>query len=416
MPPTGYRSALRRARNRNPVRALIAFIVIAAAAVTLALVFRLNTGYVLFVAPPYRVELSQNAFIIIALLVFLALYALIRAAVRLAKLPAEVREGRRRRQFERFRSKQDAAVVALLEGRHGKARQFAQEALAIPQSSPVAALVGARAALETRDWTAAAAMLERPDTHATNLAVPRLMLEAELALERGQPADALARLAELRREAGLHTAAQRLELRALTAAGRPAEIPALVDQLVRRKVYDAKQGELLRASAHAEALAGFAHDAAGLRAYWARVPESDRLQSKVARAAARSFLSLGADREAADILARSLERNWDPNLLPTYAQCRAPDATRQLEIAERWLVTHNQDATLLYALGRLCERQQLWGKAQTYLEASLALDNHWRAHVALGEMFAKLGRNDEANAHLAAALKLALGELTRDDA
>ena len=46
-----------------------------------------------------------------------------------------------------------------------------------------------------------------------------------------------------RREAGLHTAAQRLELRALTAAGRPAEIPPLVDQLVKRKVYDAKQGE-----------------------------------------------------------------------------------------------------------------------------------------------------------------------------
>lgn len=398
------------------MRALIAFIVIAAAAVTLALLFRLNTGYVLFVAPPYRVELSQNAFIIIALLAFIALYALIRAAVRLAKLPEEVREGRRRRQFERFRSKQDAAVVALLEGRHGKARQFAQEALAIPQSSPVAALVGARAALETRDWNAAAAMLERPDTHATNLAVPRLMLEAELALERGQPADALARLAELRKEAGLHTAAQRLELRALTAAGRPAEIPAIVDQLVRRKVYNAKQGELLRASAHAEALAGFAHDAAGLRAYWARVPESDRLQSKVARAAARSFLSLGGDREAADILARSLERYWDPSLLLIYAQCLAPDATRQLEIAERWLVTHNQDATLLYSLGRLCERQQLWGKAQTYLEASLALDNHWRAHVALGELLAKLGRHDEANAHLAAALKLALAELSRDDA
>jgi HemY protein len=396
------------------MRALIAFIIVAAAAVTLALLFRLNTGYVLFVAPPYRVELSQNAFIIIVVLAFAALYALIRAAVRLAGLPEEVREGRRRRQFERFRSKQDAAVVALLEGRHGKARQFAQEALAIPQSSPVAALVGARAALETRDWGAATAMLERPDTHATNLAVPRLMLEAELALERGQPADALARLAELRREAGLHTAAQRLELRALTAAGRPAEIPALVDQLVKRKVYDAKQGELLRASAHAEALATFAHDPAGLRAYWARVSESDRLQPKVAHAAARSFLQLGGDREAADIVARSLDRNWDPSLVLIYAQCRAPDPTRQLETAERWLVMHNQDATLLYALGRLCERQQLWGKAQTYLEASLALDNHWRAHVALGEMLAQLGRTDEANAHLAAALKLALAELQRE--
>jgi HemY protein len=396
------------------VRALIAFLVIATAAVTLALLFRINTGYVLFVSPPYRIELSQNAFIVIAVVTMLALYAVIRAAVRLANLPKEVREGRRRRQFERFRSKQDAAVVALLEGRHGKARQFAQEALAIPHSSPIAALVGARAALETRDYAAAAAMLDRPDTQATKLAVPRLMLEAELALERGQPADALARLAELRREAGLHTAAQRLELRALTAANRPQEIPALVDQLVKRKVYDTEQGELLRASAHAEALESFAHDAPGLRAYWARVPENDRLQPKVARAAATSFLSLGSDREAADIIARSLERNWDSRLVLLYAQCRAPDATRQLETAERWLVTHNQDAALLYTLGRLCERQQLWGKAQTYLEASLALDNHWRAHVALGEMLAKLDRHDEANAHLSAALKLALAQLERE--
>lgn len=395
------------------MKALIAFVIIAAAAVTLALAFRVNGGYVLLVSSPYRVEISQNAFIVLLILAFAAVYAAIRAGVRLARLPAEVREGRRRRQFERFRNKQDAAVVALLEGRHGKAREFAQEALAIPQSTPVAALVGARAALETRDFAGASAMLDRPDTRATNLAVPRLMLQAELALERGQPAEALARLAELRREAGLHTAAQRLELRALTAAGRPAEIPALVDQLVKRKVYDPKQGELLRASAHADALAGFAHDAAGLRTYWARVPEGDRLQPKVARAAARSFLSQGSDREAAEIVARSLDRHWGPSLLLTYAECRPPDAMRQLETAERWLANHNQDAMLLYALGRICERQQLWGKAQTYLEASLALDNHWRAHVALGELLTSLGRNDEANAHLAAALKLALAELQR---
>jgi HemY protein len=395
------------------MRALIAFLLLAAAAVTLALLFRVNTGYVLFVAPPYRVELSQNAFIIIAVVAFLALYAVIRAAVRIAQMPAEVREGRRRRQFERFRSKQDAAVVALLEGRHGKARQFAEEALAIPHSSPVAALVGARAALETRDYAGASMMLDRPDTHATNLAVPRLMLEAEIALERGQPAEALARLAELRREAGLHTAAQRLELRALNAAGRPAEIPALVDQLVKRKVYDAQQGDLLRASAHAEALASLTHDAAGLRTYWARVPENDRLQPKVARAAARSFLQLGGDREASDIIAKSLEKNWDSGLTLLYAECRPADSTRQLETAERWLVRHNQDASLLYALGRLCERQQLWGKAQTYLEASVALDSHWRAHMALGEMLVKLDRHTEADAHFAAALRLALAELER---
>jgi HemY protein len=395
------------------VRGLLAFLVLAAAAVTVALLARINAGYALFVAPPYRVELSLNTFFLLTAAAFIALYAFARIVTRLSRLPRDVRELRRRRQVGRARAKEDAAVVALIEGRHGKARQFADESLAIPGSSPVGSLIAARAALETRDFDAVESALARPEARAPSLAVSRLMLEAEVALERGQPVDALARLAELKKEAGSHTAALRLELRALTAAGRHAEIPTLIDQLVKRKVYDAAQGEVLRASAHAEALASFAHDASGLRDYWNRLPDAEKLQPKIARAAAEAFIALGGDREAADIIARSLDRRWDSDLATLYAECTSADATRQLETAEQWLVDHNQDANLLYALGRLCERAQLWGKAQTYLEASLALDNSWRANLALGEMQANLGRTDEANAHLAAALKLALAELNR---
>ena len=393
------------------MRALVAFLLLAATAVLAALLFKLNEGYALFVAPPYRVELTLNTFLILLVLLFLLVHAVLRLASRLARLPRLVREHRRRQQAERARVRFEAAVVSLIEGRGGKARQYAGEALEIPQSSPVAALVGARAALDMRDYEAALALLARPDAQATSLAVPRLMLQAEIALERGQPSDALARLAELRREAGLHTAALRLELRALTAAGRQGEIPALVDQLVKRKVYEPDQGQALRARAHANAIGALSHDAAGLRAYWARLTDAERVQPVVAEAAARAFLHQNADREAAEIIVRALERTWEPRLLQWYAECRTPDPTRQLEAAERWLVEHSQDATLLYALGRLCERQELWGKAQTYLEASLALDNHWRTHVALGELFASLGRTDEANAHLAAALRLAITAL-----
>jgi HemY protein len=393
------------------VRALIAFLLLAATAVLAALLFRINEGYALFVAPPYRVELTLNTFLILLVLLVVVVHALLRVVSRLARLPRVVREHRRRQQLERARSRFDAAVVALIEGRGGKARQYAGEALEIPQSSPVAALVGARAALDMRDYDAALALLARPDAQVTSLAVPRLMLEAEIALERGQPSEALARLADLRREAGLHTAALRLELRALTAAGRHGEVPALVDQLVRRKVYDPEQAHVLRARAHADAIAALAHDATGLRAYWGRLTDADRAQPMVAEAAARAYLGQHADREAAEIIVRALERTWEPRLVQWYAECRTPDATRQLETTERWLVEHSQDAALLYALGRLCERQELWGKAQTYLEASLALDNHWRTHVALGELFASLGRTDQANAHLAAALRLAITAL-----
>lgn len=393
------------------MRLLFAFLLLATLAVVAALLFKLNAGYALFVAPPYRVEVSLNAFIVILVVAFIAAYLLLRLGTRIAGLPAQVRASRRQRNAERARGKQDAATVALLEGRYGKAKQYAEEALAIPRSSGLAALLGARAAADMRHFDEAHALLSRPDAGAASLAVPRLMLEAEMALEQGQPGAALTKLAELKREAGLHTAALKLELRATIAAGRHADVPPLVEQLVKRKVYDTAQGDLLRTTAYAQALAQQRIDAAGLRAYWNRIPDADRTDPKVARSGATAFLTLGGDREAAEIVVRALDRNWDADLAVLYAQCRAADTSAQLQTAERWLLTHNTDATLLYALGRLCERESLWGKAQTYYEASLALEPHWRTHVALGEMLARLERHDEANVHLAAALKLSLAAL-----
>ncbi|MBK7793561.1 MAG: heme biosynthesis protein HemY [Betaproteobacteria bacterium] len=393
------------------MRILFWFLLLAAAAVGVALAMKISTGYALFVAPPYRVEVSLNLLLVALVAGFVGAYVLLRIVRRAMGLPDEVRAARRRAQQDRARAKHDAAVVALLEGRYGRSRKLAEEALAIPQSSGLAALVGARAAMETRDFGAAATLLRRADAQVPALAVPRLMLEAEIKLAQRQPMEALAVLQALKKEAGLHTAALRLELRALQGAGRYAEIPPLVDQLIKRKAYGAEEGAHVRAAAHAEELAARAHDLTGLRSYWNRLSDTEQRQPRIAQAGARSFLALGGDREAAELLTRSLDRHWEPGLVELYAACRPPEPTRQLEQAERWLQAHDRDATLLHALGTLCQRQQLWGKAQTYLEASLALEPSHRTHLALGELFRQLGRDAEASAHLAAALKLAVAEL-----
>jgi HemY protein len=393
------------------LRILFWFLLLAGGAVAVALATKLTTGYALFVAPPYHVELSLNLLAVLVIAAFIAGYILLRIVRRTLGLPDEVRLLRRRQRQERARMRQDAAVVALLEGRYGRARQYAEEALAIPGSSGLAALVGARAAIEAREFAEAEALLMRTDAQTQSLAVPRLMLEAELKLAQGQAREALEALQMLRREAGSHTAALRLELRALQAAGRYAEIPALVDQLVKRKTYGATEGDFVRAAAHAQELGARAHDAAGLRAYWAKLSDAEQRLPRIAGAAARSFIALGGDREAADLLARSLEHEWSADVVRLYAECRPADVTPQLEQAERWLARHSGDATLLLALGILCERAQLWGKAESYFEASLAHEDSWRTRVALGELYARLGRDKEANANLAAALKLALAEL-----
>jgi len=395
------------------MRFLFWFLLLAVAAVAAALAVKLNNGYALLVAAPYRIELSLNLFLFLIVAGFASLYFALRAIVHTARLPAQVREWRKRQREARSRARQDAAMIALLEGRYVKAQQQAGEALTFPGSSGLAALIGARAAIDVRQYGAAEELLARPEAQATSLAVPRLTLSAESALDQGQPQEALRILSSLKREAGLHTAALRLELRATQAARRFGDIPPLVDQLVKRGVFDAAQGEQVKIAAQREQLRSLATDAVGLRETWSRLSEATRTEPRIARAAARSFLQLGGDREAADIVVRSLERTWDSELVEVYGECRLGDATRQLEQAERWLAAHNDDAMLLQVLGTLCERAQLWGKAQTYLEASLALDNRWRTHLTLGEMLGRLGRSDEANAHFVAALRLATDELKR---
>ncbi len=390
---------------------LIGGLLLAAAAVGLAILGKFNTGYVLVVAPPYRIELALNLVLILAALAFVLLYAAVRVTVRTLNLPARVRAFRREQQVRRAREQQDAAVVALLEGRYGKAQQHAQAALAIPHSSGLAAIVAARAALDVRDFDRADEHLSRLDAQVPALAVPRTMIEAELLLEQGRPADALAVLGRLRKEVGMHTAALRLELRALQAARRWAEAPAVIEQLVKREVLEPDQAAHLRSRILAERLRELANDPRGFRDAWARLAEADQSDSRIAAAGARALLEQGADQEAVDIVARALDHTWSQDLLLLYGECKGANVLRQIEQAEKWLPEHNRDPLLMLTLGRLCVRQQLWGKAQTYLEASLALENTYSGHLALGEMLGKLGRTDEANAHLAAAMRLALDKL-----
>src|SRR5438067_12710696 len=247
------------------MRILFWFLLLAIAATAVALAFKLNNGYALLVAPPYRIEISLNLLLILLIGGFFGLHLLARLISGTVQLPATVRAWRRQQKRERARAKQDAAIIALLEGRYGKAQQPAVEALAIPQSSGLNALIAARAARDVREFDTVDAFLNRPDALSPSLAVPRLMLLAESALEQGQPQEALRILRDLRKEAGMHTAALRLELRALQAAARWSDIPALLEQLVKRKVFDPGQAEQVRMTAQSEHVKPLAYDAAELR-------------------------------------------------------------------------------------------------------------------------------------------------------
>ena len=73
----------------------------------------------------------------------------------------------------------------------------------------------------------------------------------------------------------------------------------------------------------------------------------------------------------------------------------ATDTTRQLKKAEAWLKNRGEDPDLILTAARLCLRNELWGKARSYLETVISLRPTPEAYSEYGALLTQMG---EANA------------------
>ena len=375
-------------------------------AVALVLAIKTNVGYVVLMYPPYRIDFSLN-FLIIALIVgFSVLYGLVRVAVHTWRLPAYVRRFRRERKREKARRATLEAELAFAEGRYPKAERLAGEALDIGESPLLNALLAARAAHEQRNFRARDDYLARAERLSPSHATARLMTHVELLLDARDVQQALPLLKQLKDAAPKHTGVLRLDLKAQQQAKNWDQVLATLVQLEKRDAIEPLQAEPLRVNAHIENLKRKAHMAEALKEYWEKMPAADRINSKIAVMAAKLFLGMGGTRQAREIIEQSLDKHWDSGLVELYGQCADKDVVKQIERAEKWLPSHAKEPALLLALGRLCARQELWGKAQSYIEASLAVESTREAHLALAQLLEKMNKVDEACKHYRQSLAL----------
>jgi HemY protein len=390
------------------MRLLLWLIGLFALAVGLTVAARYNSGYVLLVLPTHRVELSVNLAVILLLLAFVAFYVLARTLLLALDMPARARQFRRDQDRARSRKVFQDALKAYFEGRHGRSERLAKEALALGESPALSLAVAARAAHELRAFQSRDDYLQAMEKAAPQGAYLREMTRAELLLDERRYHDALQALARLPDK---HTAALRLELKAHQLAKNWDQVLALLPQLERRKVFEPAVLDQFKRYAQMENLKRKALDARSLRDYWERLPAAERKDSRVSAAAAQCFIALGGCAEAHRIIEDSLEQNWDSTLLPLYVECLPRDSRRHLERAEGWLKQHPGDPVLLLALGQLCVSQELWGKARSYLEASLAIEASHTAYVQLGQLLEKIGKPQEASGVYRRGLDLALVQL-----
>lgn len=123
-------------------------------AVAIVLTARLDQGYVVIVYPPWRIETSFMLATLLATLLFLVAYVSVRLVRVALRLPGEVKSWRAERNKRKADDTLCRATAALIAGDAEAARELADQVLA-GEALPLAALLAARAALDTGDHAAA---------------------------------------------------------------------------------------------------------------------------------------------------------------------------------------------------------------------------------------------------------------------
>lgn len=392
------------------MRWLIWILVVAGLATGLTLLAQMNTGYVLVSLPGHRIELSLNFALVLLALGFVLVYMLVRLLAVTIELPRRVARFRAARRREKAHGTLVEALREYFAGRYARAEKTVNKAVALGGPGDLGAIIAAHAAHELRASDRRDGYLAKLPRDPAKSDAAAVISAAQMQLDERLPEDALATLAVLPKK---HTAALRLELRARQRIGQWDLVPALIDQLAKRDVFSTEQADVERRHAWRQLLLHKSGDADVLAETWKRVPDRYRRDSVVAGAAAKAFLAAGRTGEAAAIIERSLDQEWDGGLANLYGGCGDADTLQRIERAERWLKDHRTDSVLLLALGRLCAHQQLWGKAQSYLEASVALEPTYAAHLELAQLHEHLEHDDAARAHHRASLDLAVEQLNR---
>jgi HemY protein len=356
-----------------------------------------NPGYVLVVYPPYRIELSLTLFITGLLILLIVTYFSLRIFTALLRLPNYVRNFRENRALGIGRLAMMEALTAFFEGRYAAAERAAVRAMESGEKSGINPIIAARSAHELREYDKRDSYLASTQGKAVGESTMRLIAKTEFMLDQKQPQLALDSLKKLYASGKQkHIGALQLELKAYQQARNWDGVLATITQLEKRSAIDLSVATQLRQQAWLEKLSAQPQELQSLLTLWKSIPDEFKKRPRVAALAASDFIKLKDCKSAQKLLTDSLNSHWDSELISLYGECQGPNNIGQIEQAEMWLKVHSDDAGLLLSLGKLCLHQGLWGKAQSYLDASNSLNPSSAAYTALGQLAEKLLKTDDA--------------------
>ncbi|MDH4071902.1 MAG: tetratricopeptide repeat protein [Gammaproteobacteria bacterium] len=356
----------------------------------------------------FRGKIIEMSVIVLAVLVVL-LFGAIWLAAKLLDAPRKLGEAAGRYRAGRAGARLTRGVIEVAEGNFAKGERMLARSAGNSEAPLLNYLQAARAAHllgqdERRDtW------LKQAYENLPGAANAVLLTQAELQLDQKQYEQALATLRRIEESSPNHSRALTLLGRTYYRLGDWQQLAELLPRIRKHGRIDSATLEQWSVTVYREQLTK-SSGVAALDETWQKVPKDLRQNVDIQEAWFTNLLRAGLHERAEKELVAELKRAWHAPLVRIYGRVEGNDPVRQLRRAEDWLSGHPEDPDLLLTAARLCLRNELWGKARSYLETVIALRPSPDAYSEYGRLLKRLGEDEAAAEAFRDGLGLVSGE------
>lgn len=353
-----------------------------------------SAGKMIISVAGWRIDAPLWLAAVAFILSYFLLHFFVRLALNVMNTPAFLKKMTQNMHKKRAKRYTKKGLVALAEGQYIQAEKMLIRGAQYSENPWWNYLCAAKAAQaqganERRDNYLKRAYDDTPDA---KQAIS--VTQAELQYQQGQYNQSIHTLKQLIHHSPHHEQALKLLQLNLIELKDWQALLELLPKLKRDRVLANDQLQALEVKAYTHILKEL--DKTGtfkeLSALWHKMPSQVRVHPDVAIIYAQALIHHLKPIEAESVIKNALKQHWREDLVRLYGQILHPQPKKMLVDAEQWLNLHPESAALLQTLGRICEQMQLWGKAQRYFEASLALEPCAQTYAELGTLLEKMNQ------------------------
>lgn len=371
-------------------------------AAAVAPLFKSDPGLVKIHFQGWTIETS----VLVLILAAVAIWFIVHFTIRIWKVPGQTA---RRIREQRALVQLEKGLLALSEGDWVTAERSLQKSADSHGKTTARYLAAAQAADGQDAGERAEWYLGQADTRNRKQRFLVDLTRARILTNNGQYSDAIPLLEDLQKMKRKHQQVLELLSTCYDETGQWESLQKILPVMQKAGMVDANRVEELKRHAAISELKQY-RDADSLRSGWRGLPKPMQKLTEVVTAFAEQSIAIEAPELNEEVLRVALKREWDPGLLVPYGESGGKDLATRLKQCETWLKDHPDEPLLHLVLGRLCAREELWGKARHHMIRSLEIEPTVGGYDSLGQLLERKGELEIAMLCFRNALRMNQGK------